>query len=489
MPAAVLKGPGRLEVEDVPVPALGADDVLVADRPLRRLRQRPAHGARGLGRAGELAGPRVDRPRRRGRRRRHALAGRATRWWAGRPLAAAPARCAEPAGRRSARSATPRAPARSRAPSPPTSGTRPTSSSPLPAGLDPRAAALAEPLAVALHGIHQGGAQPGDRVLVLGAGPIGALDHRGAAGPRRRRRPLRRAGRAPPGAGRPWSARPRSCTPTDLVVPSIAEPGLVVDDAVDVVLECSGKAAGDGGRPGPARAGRHARARRRGHRVAPVRPEPHPAQRGRHHRGLHLRPGRLRRGPRAPAPGRSRSTRSSSRARCRSTGSSTPCGTWPRAAAPARSWCGRDRARLHARRRGSTTSPCRSPRTSSTPTAGRAHRLLRRRLRLRGVRGPHRGPPPARVPRPQPRAVRVPGRRRRADGGAAARPLRPVGRHPRRLRGGGPARGGVEGPGARRRRPHRAHGRGVRRRPPPPQLLRPLPPPPHGRDPALRVPV
>jgi threonine dehydrogenase-like Zn-dependent dehydrogenase len=30
--------------------------------------------------------------------------------------------------------------------------------------------------------------------------------------------------------------------PADLVVPSIAEPGLVVDDPVDVVLECSGKA-------------------------------------------------------------------------------------------------------------------------------------------------------------------------------------------------------------------------------------------------------
>ncbi len=30
--------------------------------------------------------------------------------------------------------------------------------------------------------------------------------------------------------------------PDDLVIPSIAEPGLVVDDAVDLVLECSGKA-------------------------------------------------------------------------------------------------------------------------------------------------------------------------------------------------------------------------------------------------------
>ena len=48
---------------------------------------------------------------------------------------------------------------------------------------------------------------------------------------------------------------------------------------------------------------------------------------------------------------------------------------------------------------------------------------------------------------------------------------------------------GVEGEGARRRRPHRADRRGVRRDAAAPQLLRPLPPPADGRDPALRVPV
>ncbi len=45
----------------------------------------------------------------------------------------------------------------------------------MPEGLSPRHAALAEPLAVALHGITRSGAGPGDRVLVIGAGPIGAL--------------------------------------------------------------------------------------------------------------------------------------------------------------------------------------------------------------------------------------------------------------------------------------------------------------------------
>lgn len=46
---------------------------------------------------------------------------------------------------------------------------------PLPEGLDLRAAALVEPLAVAVHGAARSGARPGDRALVSGAGPIGVL--------------------------------------------------------------------------------------------------------------------------------------------------------------------------------------------------------------------------------------------------------------------------------------------------------------------------
>jgi (R,R)-butanediol dehydrogenase / meso-butanediol dehydrogenase / diacetyl reductase len=45
---------------------------------------------------------------------------------------------------------------------------------PLPDGVDDQVAALAEPMAVALHAVHRGGVRAGDRVLVLGAGPIGA---------------------------------------------------------------------------------------------------------------------------------------------------------------------------------------------------------------------------------------------------------------------------------------------------------------------------
>lgn len=111
----------------------------------------------------------------------------------------------------------------------------------LPDGLDPRAAALAEPLAVALHAIHRGGIEPHHRVLVLGAGPIGALaiatlraigvEDVTCVEPAPHRQDLARA----VGAA-------RVVHPDDLTVPTIVHPGLVVDDAVDVVLECSGKA-------------------------------------------------------------------------------------------------------------------------------------------------------------------------------------------------------------------------------------------------------
>jgi threonine dehydrogenase-like Zn-dependent dehydrogenase len=111
----------------------------------------------------------------------------------------------------------------------------------LPAGLEPRAAALVEPLAVALHGITRSGIRPGQHALVLGAGPIGALtiaalralgvDDVACAEPGERRQALARAVGA-------TAVR----HPGDLVVPTMAQPGLVVPGAVDVVLECSGKA-------------------------------------------------------------------------------------------------------------------------------------------------------------------------------------------------------------------------------------------------------
>jgi threonine dehydrogenase-like Zn-dependent dehydrogenase len=46
---------------------------------------------------------------------------------------------------------------------------------PVPPDLDPRLAALTEPMAVALHGLRRGELEAGQRVLVLGAGSIGLL--------------------------------------------------------------------------------------------------------------------------------------------------------------------------------------------------------------------------------------------------------------------------------------------------------------------------
>ena len=238
MPAAVLKGPGRLEVEEVDVPALGDDDVLV-EIDLCGVCGSDLHMVlEGWGQPGSWQGHEwVGRV---------AAVGPAVRRWSlgdvvvGGP----PVRCGAcpscVAGRPSLCSARD---------TPGIGGERGAFATykaaaagellPMPDGLDLRAAALAEPLAVALHGIHQGRVEPGRRVLVLGAGPIGALTI--AA--------LRAMGVddvtcAEPGEVRQALAAEVGATkvlhPADLVVPSIAEPGLVVDDAVDVVLECSG---------------------------------------------------------------------------------------------------------------------------------------------------------------------------------------------------------------------------------------------------------
>jgi 2-desacetyl-2-hydroxyethyl bacteriochlorophyllide A dehydrogenase len=53
---------------------------------------------------------------------------------------------------------------------------------PLPAGIDMAAAALAEPLAVAVHAVHQAGVEPGHRVLVVGGGSIGLTTAAAARG-------------------------------------------------------------------------------------------------------------------------------------------------------------------------------------------------------------------------------------------------------------------------------------------------------------------
>jgi (R,R)-butanediol dehydrogenase/meso-butanediol dehydrogenase/diacetyl reductase len=107
----------------------------------------------------------------------------------------------------------------------------------IPDRLTSKHAALAEPLAVALHGITRGGgARPGTRWLVTGGGPIGFLSV--AA--------LRAAGVDDIVVSEPHEARRALCDrlgartvhPDELTVPAM--PHDLVDEPFDVALECSG---------------------------------------------------------------------------------------------------------------------------------------------------------------------------------------------------------------------------------------------------------
>ena len=109
----------------------------------------------------------------------------------------------------------------------------------LPEGLGLREAALAEPLAVALHGLTRGDVRPGQRLLITGAGPIGALSAAAAkmrgvtdivvSEPHAERRALvERLGVV-------------AIDPSELTPPP--SPNYIVDEPFDVALECSGNAA------------------------------------------------------------------------------------------------------------------------------------------------------------------------------------------------------------------------------------------------------
>lgn len=240
MTAAVLVAPGRLEVGPVPTPELGPDGVLVAvdlcgicGSDLHLVLEGWARP--GTWQGHEWVGTVV------------ATGERVTRWQQGDHVVGGPSvTCGHCRPCRAGRPALcdERAAAGSEDPGGAFATYKRTTADELlamPDGLDPRAAALAEPLAVALHAIHQGGVEPGRRVLVLGAGPIGALalasmaamgvDELICVEPSPLRQQLARA----------VGARD-VLLPGDLEVPSIAEPHRIVDGAVDVVLECSGTA-------------------------------------------------------------------------------------------------------------------------------------------------------------------------------------------------------------------------------------------------------
>ena len=240
MSAAVFTGRGRIEVGAVPVPPMGADDVLV-EVDLCGICGTDLHtvlegwGMRGSWQGHEWIG-------------RVAAVGEAVTGWAvGDAVVGGPmARCGTCPGCLAGR------PALCSARETPGLGMEQGAFATykvhpavellaMPAGIEPRAAALAEPLAVALHGIHQAGLRPGMSALVMGAGPIGALTIAVL-----RDLGLERIVCVEPGERRQALAAAVGATsvidPSELVVPSMAEPGLVVPDAVDAVLECSGKA-------------------------------------------------------------------------------------------------------------------------------------------------------------------------------------------------------------------------------------------------------
>jgi (R,R)-butanediol dehydrogenase/meso-butanediol dehydrogenase/diacetyl reductase len=240
MSAAVLKGPGRLDVEDVPVPTIGADDVLVAIDHCGVCGTDLHMVIEGWGTPGTWGGHEWTGTI-------AAVGDAVTRWQVGDAVVGGPpVRCGVCAmciaGRPSLcadRNAAGMGLDQGAFATYKLAGA--AELLPMPAGIDARAAALAEPLAVALHGIEQGRVQPGHRVLVLGAGPIGALSI--AA--------LRALGIDDVACAEPSESRQALATavgatrvlhPDDLVVPDMAHPSSIVDGAVDVVLECSGNA-------------------------------------------------------------------------------------------------------------------------------------------------------------------------------------------------------------------------------------------------------
>ena len=108
----------------------------------------------------------------------------------------------------------------------------------IPDGLDLRSASLAEPLAVAMHGVTRADVRPGQRIIVMGAGPIGLLtvavlraqgfDDVTVSEPSESRREQARAAGA------------TALTTPDAIPEVPAMPTLHIDGVWDVAFECSG---------------------------------------------------------------------------------------------------------------------------------------------------------------------------------------------------------------------------------------------------------
>ena len=115
---------------------------------------------------------------------------------------------------------------------------------PIPNGLDPRHAALTEPMAVGLHAVNKSGVQPRESALVLGCGPIGiavvaALRARGvetivAADFSPKRRELATT------MGAHHTLDPAEGSPFDTVTPAVVFEAVGVPGIIDDVMRRAG---------------------------------------------------------------------------------------------------------------------------------------------------------------------------------------------------------------------------------------------------------
>lgn len=240
MTAAVYREKGRLEVTEVPVPALGPEDVLVEVAHCGVCGSDLHMVLEGWGTPDTIEGHEYTGTV-------AAVGDAVTRWSPGQPVVAGPTRrCGECGPCRQGRPSLcldrdDVGTGRYQGAFARYARVHQNELLALPDGLTLREAALAEPLAVALHGITRAEVEPHHRVIVFGAGPIGALTTaallaRGVADltvvePGERRRALASALGA-----------------TTVVAPDALpepgwHPGHVLDEPYDRAIECSGNRA------------------------------------------------------------------------------------------------------------------------------------------------------------------------------------------------------------------------------------------------------
>ena len=132
---------------------------------------------------------------------------------------------------------------------------------------------MVEPTACAVHAALTAGVTDGDIVVVLGAGTLGLLTHRGAATldrcrhARRRRQAPRAAAPSPPTSAPTWCASPTSCGRLVRRLTGSLAYGNQLTGGADIVVDCVGsdesiqQSPGRGAAPRPRGAGRACRPR------------------------------------------------------------------------------------------------------------------------------------------------------------------------------------------------------------------------------------